>query len=208
MPKQSEKFTQAKREEIIRSCEQLYQTKSFKEITIKDIAAATSFSRPSIYNYFQTKEEIFLALLKQEYESWTTELESILNSNYFLTRGQFARKIAQSLAQREQFLKLMTMNHFDMESNSRPEQLRDFKAAYGKSMHTVELCLNKYFPEMTDKERKDFVYMFFPFIFGIYPYTVVTEKQRLALEQANVNYVFMTIYEITYSFLKNLLNIE
>ena len=51
-----------RREEIINACEQLYQTMSFKDITIKEIGKVTSFSRPTIYNYFETKEEIFLAL--------------------------------------------------------------------------------------------------------------------------------------------------
>ena len=63
MPRGSAELTNARREEIIAACEKLYQTMSFKEITLKDISVETSFSRPSIYNYFQTKEEIFLALM-------------------------------------------------------------------------------------------------------------------------------------------------
>ena len=65
MPKGSPELTNARREEIIAACETLYQTMGFKEITIKEIADYTSFSRPSIYNYFETKEEIFLALLQK-----------------------------------------------------------------------------------------------------------------------------------------------
>ena len=57
-----------RREEIINACEHLYQTMSFKDITLKDISKETTFSRPTIYNYFQTKEEIFLALFEREYE--------------------------------------------------------------------------------------------------------------------------------------------
>lgn len=45
-----------KREEIINACEKLYQTMSFREITLKEIGSITSFSRPTIYNYFETKE--------------------------------------------------------------------------------------------------------------------------------------------------------
>ena len=62
MPKGSPELTAARKEEIIAACEKLYQTMSFKEITIQEIAKFTSFTRPSIYNYFETKEEIFLAL--------------------------------------------------------------------------------------------------------------------------------------------------
>ena len=68
MPKGSKELTVSRKEEIITACEELYKAMSFKEITIKEIGNATSFTRTSIYNYFQTKEEIFLALLQREYE--------------------------------------------------------------------------------------------------------------------------------------------
>lgn len=66
MPKGSEPLTNARRNEIIEACAKLYQTVSFKDITMKKIGAATSFTRTPIYNYFQTKEEICLALMERE----------------------------------------------------------------------------------------------------------------------------------------------
>ena len=62
MPKGSAELTQARKNEIIAACRKLYETMSFKEITLKEIGKQTSFTRTSIYNYFETKEEIFLAL--------------------------------------------------------------------------------------------------------------------------------------------------
>lgn len=205
MPKGSPELTNARREEIINACEKLYKSKSFKEISLKDIGNATSFTRTSIYNYFQTKEEIFLALLQREYELWSVDLNKIIEENAALSKDEFADKLARSLEKREQLLKIMSMNHYDMESSSRPEQLAEFKVAYGESLHTVMRCLEKYFPYMSVSEKQDFIYSFFPFMFGIYPYTVVNDKQRSAMEKANVNYVFMTIYEITYNCAKRLL---
>ena len=86
-----------KREEIINACEQLYRTMSFREITLKEIGKITSFSRPTIYNYFETKEEIFLALFKREYDLWNEQLTAILDQNEQLSKDQLADKIAQSL---------------------------------------------------------------------------------------------------------------
>ncbi len=207
MPKGSPELTNARREEIINACEELYQTMSFKDITIKEIGNATSFTRTSIYNYFQTKEEIFLALLQREYELWIADLDQIIEENVALTKDGFADKLARSLEKRGQLLKIMSMNHYDMESSCRPVRLTEFKVAYGKSLHTVMRCLEQYFPDMAASERRDFIYTFFPFMFGIYPYTVVNEKQRAAMEEAGVNYVFMTVYEITYNCIKGLLKV-
>ena len=48
MPAASEALTRARREEIINACAELYKTMGFREITLKDIGARTSFTRTSI----------------------------------------------------------------------------------------------------------------------------------------------------------------
>ena len=205
MPKGSPERTAARKEEIISACEKLYQTMSFKDITLKEIGSETSFSRPTIYNYFQTKEEIFLALYEREYNRWNIELTDILENNDSLTKEQIAEKIASSIANRQQLLKLLSMNNYDMEANSRSELLTSFKVAYGESMKNVCRILTKFCPEKSVQEIQNFIYVFFPFMFGIYPYTAVTDKQRDAMKQANVDYVYQSIFEITNNCLLKLL---
>ncbi len=205
MPKGSEELTAARKEEIVTACAELYKTMSFKDITIKEIGSATSFTRTSIYNYFQTKEEIFLALLQREYELWIGRLKQIQAEHERVTKAEFADALAHSLEERSNLLKIMSMNHYDMEENSRIERLIEFKVVYGQSLAEVRNCLDKFFTEMTVQDKQDFIFSFFPFMFGIYPYTVVTEKQRKAMTQAKVNYVYMSIYEITYAEVKKLL---
>ena len=77
VPKGSEELTNARKEEIVSACAALYETMGFKDITLREIGEKTSFTRTSIYNYFQTKEEIFLALLQREYGAWTADLEAV-----------------------------------------------------------------------------------------------------------------------------------
>ena len=194
-----------RREEIIHACEQLYQTMSFKEITLKEIGNITSFSRPTIYNYFETKEEIFLALFQREYDRWNEDLTALLEGNEQLTKKELADHIANSLAGREQLLKLLSMNNYDMEANSRQELLNTFKQSYGQSMHLMCILLTKFCPDMNVTDIQNFIYTFFPFMFGIYPYTAVTEKQRVAMKEAGINYVYQSVYELTYSCLIRLL---
>lgn len=205
MPKGSDELTAARKEEIITACAELYKTMSFKKITIKEIGNATTFTRTSIYNYFHTKEEIFLALLQREYEAWVYSLKQIQAEHERMTEEEFADALAHSLEERENLLKILSMNHYDMEENSRIERLTEFKMVYGKTLAEVKSCLDKFFPEMTLQDKQDFIFSFFPFMFGIYPYTVVTEKQKEAMAKAKVDYVYMTVYEITYAEVKKLL---
>lgn len=197
-----------RREEIVDACEQLYRTMSFREITLKEIGKITSFSRPTIYNYFETKEEIFLALFKREYDYWNTQLTAILDEYDQLTKVQLADLIARSLEERQQLLKLLSMNNFDMEANSRQEMLTSFKQSYGGAIDRISMLLKKYCPEMSTADIQNFIYTFFPFMFGIYPYTAVSEKQMTAMKEAGVGYMYQTVYELTYSCLIRLLGKE
>ena len=205
MPRGSEELTNSRKEEIINACALLYETMSFKEITLKEIGEKTSFTRTSIYNYFQTKEEIFLALFQREYEAWIRDLKIMLEENEKMSVAGFSGALAHTLEKRGRLLKLLSMNHYDMEANSRMENLVAFKTAYGNSLRTLSCCLEKFFPEMTDRDIQGFIYAFFPFLLGVYPYTVVTEKQKAAMEAADVNYVCLSVYEIVESVVKKLL---
>ena len=107
MPKGSEELTHARKEEIIDACAALYETMGFRDITIRDIGAKTSFTRTSIYNYFQTKEEIFLALLQREHEAWIADLEELARQGGALSVEEFADRMARMMEKRECMLKLM-----------------------------------------------------------------------------------------------------
>ena len=50
MPKGSAELTNSRKSEIVHACAKLYETMSFKEITLKEIGKETSFTRTSNYN--------------------------------------------------------------------------------------------------------------------------------------------------------------
>jgi len=205
MPKGSPELTNARKEEIIAACRKLYETMSFKEITLKEIGQQTSFTRTSIYNYFETKEEIFLALFAREYESFSQDLDSLCEQNDTLTLDQLASALARALERRPLMLKLLSMNMYDMEANSRMERLVAFKKAYGASKDALDHCLKKFVPALDENGRQTFLYAFLPFVYGLYPYTMVTEKQKQAMREAGISYVYMSTYEMAYDFIRTLL---
>ena len=203
MPKGSEKLTNARKAEIVDACASLYEKMGFQEITIRDIGEKTSFTRTSIYNYFQTKEEIFLALLQREYEAWSADLDELSRSGS--GAATFADALAATLEKRICMLKLTSMNLYDMEGNSRMETLISFKRAYGSAADAVLRCLAVYCPHMTEKGRQEFRYLFFPFLFGVYPYTSATDKQKEAMDRAHIRYARYSVRELVRLFVSRLL---
>lgn len=205
MPKGSAELTNSRREEIITACRKLFQSMSYKEITIKEIAVETSFTRPSIYNYFESKEEIFLALFQKEYESIAEELDLLCQRKEALSLEDLASALAQALDKRSMLLKLLSMNLYDMEENVRLERLVEFKTAYRDFISSVDGCLRKFCPTLGEQSIHTFLYSFLPFMFGLYPYTMATDKQKAAMERAGLDFTPVSTYELAYAGIQILL---
>ena len=195
-----------RREEIVKACRTLYQKMNFKEITIKEISEFTSFSRPSIYNYFATKESIFLEIFREEYSYWCDDMASILSSNEKLGVDGFSKKIALTLEKRPTLLKLLSMNLYDLEENCTLEDLTLFKQEYKRALDTFEKLLATNFPQMSKSDKNKFIYTFFPFMFGLYPYANATQKQKEAMTAAGIKYPTKSVYDFVYQALVTLLN--
>ena len=74
-------------------------------------------------------------------------------------------------------------------------------------MQAVSACLEKFFPQMTAADRQGFLYAFFPFLYGVHPYTTVSDKQRRAMRAAGFSYEPPTAYSLIRAFLRQLLGI-
>ncbi|SEA88707.1 transcriptional regulator, TetR family [Pseudobutyrivibrio sp. ACV-2] len=189
-----------RREEIMDACEKLYETMGFQSINIKVISTETSFSRPSIYNYFQTKEEIFLGLLTREYMKWNEALKNIIGRNADMDKDSLAQAIAKSMEERKTLLKISAMNLYEIEENSREELLVDYKRTFKNSIELFDECLKKHL-KVSDQKSEQIRYAFFPYMYGIYPYSYPTDKQISAMDEVKLSHMDTTIYEMTYQFL-------
>lgn len=196
MPAGSIERTNARREEILNACEKLYETTNFKDITLKEIGKETTFTRSSIYNYFHTKEEIFLGLLKREYDLWVDALNQAIRGSDRMTDAEIADCIARTLSQRQLLLKLLSTNRDDLENHCRMEALVEFKTSFGQALATMAALLSKFRPDLEDAAIQEFLFTLFPLMFGIYPYTMVTDRQREAMSQAGVRYMYRSAYDL------------
>ena len=192
------------REEILAASRELIRQKSLPALSVRSVASACGVSVGSIYNYFETKEEIFLALLTREYDRWTEKLKKVGFGGPW-NRDEFAQVLAHTLEDQETMLKIQTMNLYEIEENSREELLMEYKRAFYRAMTAIDHCLEAYRPGMEETEKRDFRYVFFPFLYGIYAYAHPTGKQLSVMEQVGIPSAQMTIYELAYHCIRQLL---
>lgn len=196
MPKGSPELTKKRKNEILDACEKIYKTQGFYGVNIKEISTEISLTRPSIYNYFETKEEILLGLLIRQYEGWCEALEETAGLAGELDRAGLSRHIAQTLADKETLLRILNMNLFEIELNSRVERLAEFKVQFKRSIAAFCAILHAYKADVTDVECEEFCETFSAFLFGVFPFTKHTEKQIAAMRMAGVHMKEASIYEM------------
>lgn len=205
MAKVPKEVAEKRPDEIMNACIRLHETMSFRDINLKEISRETSISRPSIYNYFQTKEEILLGILEREYLRWNDDLREMIRNHEKMSADKFARSLGESLKHRKLLLEIQATDLHEIEENSRQEKLNDFKRSFLAVIESVEKALDKFFPKMTEDERIDFSYEFFPFMYGVYPYVFPTEKQLKAMDSVGLMVRKTTVEELVYKCVLQLL---
>jgi AcrR family transcriptional regulator len=80
-PKVPEAYLQARRNEIMDAAVKCFMEKGFHNTTMQDIYDATKLSPGAVYNYFSSKEDIVVSVLK-EFRDWSiSSITPLLSEN-------------------------------------------------------------------------------------------------------------------------------
>jgi AcrR family transcriptional regulator len=130
-PKQRARTDQAKvarREQLLEVAAQLWTENNFANITMFEVAKRANLAKGTTYLYFQTKEELLLALLKRELENWFLELGAKLSTKKNFTPKEFSQIVTKSLVQRPAFTRLVCIQASILEHNIDFERALEFKS--------------------------------------------------------------------------------
>jgi AcrR family transcriptional regulator len=117
-----------RRQTILAAALERFSEHSLSEITIASIARKAGLSKGSVYSYFATKEEVFLALLRGEIEGWSEVLRAVLTD--YETMQPVERVVADlvdTLRPQQTMLRLLSRLFIDIEENLSMEAVLDFK---------------------------------------------------------------------------------
>ncbi|MGH8373439.1 MAG: TetR/AcrR family transcriptional regulator [Gammaproteobacteria bacterium] len=109
---------QARRADILQVAMQRFASSSYDALSMADIAAETGVAKGTLYLYFRSKEELFLALYEQELDGWFDELDAALSQQHGAGSIEgLLQLVSESLARRPAFLRLIAILHTVLERN-------------------------------------------------------------------------------------------
>lgn len=74
----SDRAKQQRRAHILTAALELWHTRTFATFTMAEVAARSGLAKGTIYLYFETKEELLLALLEAQLDAWFNALDARL----------------------------------------------------------------------------------------------------------------------------------
>lgn len=205
MAKNPDLLIEKRRDEILEVFLTLYEKKSLGDINIKTLAEETRFTRATIYNYFKNIDEIFICAYQKEYLLWAEELTQILTKNEKLTQEEFADKIAGSLVRRERMLRFSVADFHEREANCRREFVFSHKLAFTQAINRMHDCFTKFFPDKSEEDITKMLYIFFPFMHGMYRYVDLSDVQIEARQAADMPLKETSIYELAHNMIVQIL---
>lgn len=88
----------------------IFQSNTYDTLTIANVAAQAGLAKGTVYLYFATKEELFLAVLHHQLATWFDAVDALLHSaSQPCTPAQVASVLASSLTERPALLRLLVL---------------------------------------------------------------------------------------------------
>jgi TetR/AcrR family transcriptional regulator len=131
----TEALKDARRDVILAAARALFCKEPFESIAMSQVAAAAGLAKGTLYLYFRTREEIFLALLAREYSAWIAALAESLKR--CATAGETLDWIVGSLGARGELVHLVGLLHAVLERNVPVATAREFKLRVEAGVKTI-----------------------------------------------------------------------
>ncbi len=137
----SDQDKQARKQVILQTALTLWQHTDYASITMSQVATQTCLAKGTLYLYFPTKEELFLALLDDLLLDWFTEANTALEG--IEGAAQVAHILNQSLKNRLDMVRLLSILSTVLEQNSSLEAVTQFKLNLAQRTHTTATLLER-----------------------------------------------------------------
>lgn len=171
----------ARKNEILDVAREQIMTMDYDAITLATIAEKTSISRPSMYHYYEKKENVFTDLMIREYEGLAEDMQGFLKRK--TTRERFCRRLASILWKRQLLLKLLSLQLPVWRHEYSDENLKKFVEETAPYQETLKDVLIKQFPNATNEQRNMFIVQFSVYCNSLYVIEHLPISQMTAMKE-------------------------
>ncbi len=173
----------AKKLEIVEVAARLFHEEDYGAITMSRIAREAGVAKGTLYLYFRTKEELFLALLMDRLQGWFADYAPLLRDlSGPMHPKDLAAVLAQAATTRPDLIRLIALLHGVLERNISVEQARDFKRQMLAFSMGLGQALERVFPMFQPGDGLHFCLYYYSIVVGLYQMSSPAPDVKEALD--------------------------
>ncbi len=174
-------------QEILDAAIALYQDASFEEIKMIDIAKKAKVSKGTLFNYYKSKESLFMEILFIEYDKRFSEMKKRILAYESMDEKDFRKFILDELKsildENSVYMRLSAIKNSILEKNVDYDMiLKDKKELYENGMQ-IAYELAKRFNRFTAEEFMDFFMAQTAITMGVLSMSKTPEPLMLGMEE-------------------------
>lgn len=193
----------ARRQAIIDQAWALFQENRYEAVNIIDVARSAGLAKGTVYLYFNTKEELFLTILEQQFEQWFDEIDETLSQlEPPAPITTVARLLTDSLSRRPALTRLFTLAHVILERNVDYEAALRFKRILGSRIGQTGELLEQRLTFLEPGQGAHLLLQGYALVIGLQNlaepapvvHQVIQEQSELAMFQVDFATEFFTTF--------------
>ena len=154
---------------ILEAAGALFDQRELADISMREIAERAELGKASLYHYFRTREEVFLALYRHELDHWLADAHTRLGRLRQPTAARVAKVLTEILQVRPRFCRLTVVLSTVLEQNLSREVLVEFKSSLLEPFAQFVATLRKLLPDLSSTAAQDFLFQYHASIAGLWP---------------------------------------
>ncbi|WP_406361358.1 TetR family transcriptional regulator [Streptomyces sp. NBC_01579] len=176
-----------RKQTILDAAEALLGEMPIAEISLRELSRRVGLSKTNVVRYFETREAVFLELLRRSQQEWLDTLERDLPPAQSAPHRVVCGALAASLAQRPLLCELWSALATVLERNVSLESVRDFKLSNLEAQVRFAGLVSDRIPELGDDAARELAALRTVAVAGLWPFAnpsptvlAATEDPRLA----------------------------
>lgn len=186
-----------RKKEIIEAVNNMFDELDYQDISMKTISEHISIARSSLYYYYNSKEEIMLDLLKDNYLNFLEDIRLAI-----LKKENVINNITYIYLNNLRLLKIISIHLMDIETHVSLDKLVNFKKNFVNSFKNLFNSFKESYPTLKESDIKIMTDSLIMLTHSLYPMIHPNENQKKAME-----IVGMTVCDDPYSFCYNYLKL-
>lgn len=118
---------EARRADILKVALHRFSLTPYDSLSMAETADQAGLAKGTLYLYFKSKEEMFLAIYADQLNAWFDELDQGLRGGSDASVAAFLKLLGDSLARRPELLRLTAILHTKLEGNVDADTARRFR---------------------------------------------------------------------------------